>query len=111
MKKDVADKWVAALRSGEYKQTRSLLKDSNGYCCLGVLCEIVGQEFSVDYNGGYRCDGHQSSLPPKVRELSGLGTDFGDRPLAPAHSLSAINDNGKAFSEIADIIEKEWESL
>jgi hypothetical protein len=46
MKKELKDKWVAALRSGEYEQTRNgLLKEilPNGkiaYCCLGVLAKI-----------------------------------------------------------------------
>ena len=33
--------WIAALRSGTYKQGYSrLLSTSGTYCCLGVLCEI-----------------------------------------------------------------------
>lgn len=36
-------KWVAALRSGEFKQTESVLfNGSNGYCCLGVLGIVCG---------------------------------------------------------------------
>lgn len=39
--------WVKALRSGKYKQTTGSLHntDSNSYCCLGVLCRVVGAEF------------------------------------------------------------------
>lgn len=34
-------KWVAALRSGKYKQGKGFLLDENGkYCCLGVACSI-----------------------------------------------------------------------
>src|SRR5688572_27057198 len=32
--------WVPALRSGKYKQGKSCLKSSVGYCCLGVLCDV-----------------------------------------------------------------------
>jgi hypothetical protein len=32
--------WVKALESGQYKQTRATLHDKNGYCCLGVACEV-----------------------------------------------------------------------
>lgn len=41
-------KWVEALRSGEYQQTQGKLHDntSNSYCCLGVLCRVVGAVFS-----------------------------------------------------------------
>jgi len=35
--------WLAALRSGEYRQTRDTLKDKDGYCCLGVLCHVASE--------------------------------------------------------------------
>lgn len=38
------EKWIAALRSGEYKQTEKYLYDGYGYCCLGVACKITGTE-------------------------------------------------------------------
>lgn len=54
MKKDIADRWVAALRSGKYLQgEKNLLiyrsdADSGDvypmHCALGVLCEIAVEE-------------------------------------------------------------------
>ncbi len=58
MKKEVADKWVAALRSGEYQQCQSRLRDADvkegsgaeqitpgaRFCCLGVLCDLYAKE-------------------------------------------------------------------
>ena len=43
MKREIADKWVAALRSGEYTQTRETLACDarTKHCCLGVLCELA----------------------------------------------------------------------
>lgn len=38
--------WLAALRSGKYKQSGGWLKSPDGYCCLGVLCEIAGYKSS-----------------------------------------------------------------
>ena len=40
MNKEVKDKWVAALKSGKYKQGRGQLNGESGYCCLGVLTEV-----------------------------------------------------------------------
>jgi hypothetical protein len=45
-------KWKAALRSGEYEQTRgALVTEKRGgtpvYCCLGVLCKIMGRPEDV----------------------------------------------------------------
>lgn len=49
MKKDIKDKWLTALRSGEYQQAEKVLRseDDNGrasYCCLGVLCELAMED-------------------------------------------------------------------
>ena len=49
MKKSVAQKWIAALRSKRWKQGKGALKckKNNGettHCCLGVLCELYQQE-------------------------------------------------------------------
>jgi hypothetical protein len=42
--KKFKEKWIAALRSGEYKQGDGMLYDSasNSYCCLGVAGVILG---------------------------------------------------------------------
>lgn len=45
MKKSIMKKWVAALRSGEFKQGQGKLKHKNdngeiSFCCLGVAREI-----------------------------------------------------------------------
>lgn len=35
-------KWVKALRSGKYQQGNGYLYTGSGYCCLGVLCSVMG---------------------------------------------------------------------
>lgn len=37
-------RWIAALRSGEYKQGESFLCSEGRYCCLGVACEVYQQQ-------------------------------------------------------------------
>ena len=43
-----AQKWVDALRSGEYTQGQSCLRKTvegvSTFCCLGVACDIYAQE-------------------------------------------------------------------
>lgn len=40
-----AERWVEALRSGEYVQGHGWLKDGPGrYCCLGVYADTLGLE-------------------------------------------------------------------
>lgn len=42
MNPEIKAQWVAALRSGDYKQGRSELKSYTGYyCCLGVACDLA----------------------------------------------------------------------
>lgn len=47
MDAQIKAKWVEALRSGEYKQGSGHLHDqkTDCYCCLGVLCKVMGAEF------------------------------------------------------------------
>lgn len=40
MREELKQKWVAALRSGDYKQTTGVLKRPSGFCCLGVLLDV-----------------------------------------------------------------------
>jgi hypothetical protein len=44
MNKTIKKKWVAALRSGKYKQGTGRLyqEKKNAFCCLGVLCRVEG---------------------------------------------------------------------
>lgn len=60
-----------------------------------------------------RFDNVPDGLPEKVKEWSGIkssyGKFYGEKDL-PA-SLADLNDNGKRFKTIADIIEKHYENL
>ena len=121
MKKEIAEKWVAALRSGEYKQVKSTLFDGEGYCCLGVLCKVMGRNFvrNNNYNPkSYIVDGTSSSwmLPPEVKAFAGMRTingDLNERDSKTYEDLTLIhlNDGGESFDHIADVIEQKWEIL
>lgn len=111
MKKAIKDKWIAALRSGEYKQGKGALQKEGAFCCLGVLgdCmpELVHWKQTAALNkllvasnvevGHYDHSG--ATIPNVVREKIGLSN--GDQ----AH-LMYQNDSGASFQEIADWIEK-----
>jgi len=64
LKPQVLDDWVAALRSGEYRQgTRHLYHDGS-YCVLGVLCDVVDPGgWSKDDDLCVRTHTGESSLP------------------------------------------------
>ena len=44
MNPEIKQKWLNALRSGEYPQGRNDLRNGDGFCCLGVLCDIYVKE-------------------------------------------------------------------
>ncbi len=122
MKKDIATKWVSALRSGEYKQGSEHLCESGHHCCLGVLCElyiehtgdllfsILKQDSEVVSYGG--CS---EVLPAEVMQWSGMetctGTLYNDDMTEATNSLAEMNDSGHPFDELADIIEEKWNTL
>ena len=129
MKKEIADKWVAALRSGEYKQTTGKLAnvERTEHCCLGVLCEMaikdgVDVEVSVRLDEGddgndrfYTEFDKETGHPPKsVQRWAGMASASG-RLYQPVYdedtSLASLNDRGWSFEQIADVIEKHWEGF
>lgn len=100
-------KWLEALRSGEYKQGTGQLKTCTSFCCLGVLCDIYGQENNLNWNSdetghGFTClEGTvpQVYLPEEVSTWSGL-------PESEEYTLAQMNDEARAdFNTIADYIE------
>lgn len=92
--------WVAALRSGKYKQAKESLRvEGLGYCCLGVACDLskLGRWDSTWYMVG-TVSSSGSSLSTAVGEFYGLKTTDG-------RQWAILNDNGASFPEIADAIE------
>lgn len=84
------EQWVAALRSGDYKQfTGGRLRDKfecpTSYCCLGVAGELIEQATSAFYHD--------------IRKAFGM-------TLKVENILIEMNDSGaKSFAEIADWVE------
>lgn len=125
-----AQKWVTALRSGDYDQATCQLRDhANGFCCLGVLCEVFRKEtgtghwVEIDTERSDRrarlyfevstTDTSDTVCPRAVQAWAGLRVadgNFDDDYLA--HCLVDMNDSGECgFDEIADTIASEPEHL
>lgn len=116
MKKEIADMWISALKSGEYKQGKYKLRKGNAFCCLGVLCDLAIKN-NVDIKisksvVGYSYDDSKVKLPLKVRDWAGMLTQTGNfSSHGIAISLMRLNDNGTPFKNIAEIIETAYEEL
>lgn len=82
MNPEVKAKWLPALRSGDYKQTTSILNNNQGgFCCLGVLCEIAVADHVVESQGTIEgcveyysgpADVERSVLPTAVMDWAGV---------------------------------------
>lgn len=113
MNKDVAVKWVKALRSGEYTQIGHTLQNSQGYCCLGVLCKIGGIDGVLINTLSGQIKGGALDDQPAIKEWAGMRTGSGKFKFKHQNNnLMALNDHEEyTFEQIADVIEKEWENL
>ena len=115
MKKSIRNKWLKALRSGDYNQgkhslcrTTSTRKDAQvEFCCLGVLInetegfdKLPGEPQTTFGDKRHAFQGDKVSMPTGVfLKHIGLST-------SAARSLANMNDGGADFKSIADYIEK-----
>ena len=108
MNQQIKEKWVAALRSGQYKQGLGKLESNGRYCCLGVLCEISKEEtgFGITENRAERVAASET-LSKTIVAWSGLPAWYGAMVTIDSvkHALINHNDAGRTFLEIADAIE------
>lgn len=95
--------WIAALRSGDYKQTRLCLSDINGYyCSLGVACEVMHvPKIKCIYTYQYQISKDYFSTKSPGNDW--LLEKFG---ITECGILMMMNDSHqKSFNEIADYLE------
>lgn len=114
MNPEIKARWVAALRSGEYKQGRGdLRRESGEFCCLGVLCDLFDPDawthgVVANHHGAYGTPGD------KVLQWSGLYDSNPSVTIGGVKAALANHNDGierervviaRTFLEIADAIE------
>jgi hypothetical protein len=125
-------KWLSALKSGKFIQTRGTLgrKTRDGklkHCCLGVLCELnikaikeVGWDEYTPTVKTY--DDSDGNLPSHMKDLAGLydvAGGFDGKSLLPPErrqefdklvkqldSLAEVNDTSRSYDKVIEIISK-----
>lgn len=131
-----AKKWLAALRSDKFTQARGKLRVEDGFCCLGVACELYSEENPDAYWSTLKklsyfntekevtiknvFLGETDVLPDQVKDWLGLqdrdGTFAevmidGDEAKR-VNALTTLNDRLRmSLKEIADFIETEPKGL
>lgn len=125
--------WLNSLRGGEYSQARYRLKSDEGFCCLGVACDLgfTGNgkwEEWVDSNPPayiYVYENAEVAYTRPIYLMRSIETNLNsdelyftleDLPVDLQYkihrylhnnsgTLSMLNDMGASFSLIADVIE------
>lgn len=123
MKPEIKEKWIDALRNGTYTQCKGQLKKDSSFCCLGVLTDLYVMEVQGEWRIRTR-DQHlkptekvqlenNACLSDPVKKWAGLDDNQDDpvffAEVGEVHEYSAItanDDDGKSFAEIADLVEK-----
>ena len=93
----LVNKWLNALKSGEYEQTTGSLMQKHelydGYCCLGVLLDIE-ECMEMDEH-------HKEGMPSDLfLERVKLDKDL-------ANTLAKVNDDSDDFEDVIKIIKQE----
>ena len=113
MNERVKKLWIEALRGGEYRQGKRVLRSDGRFCCLGVLCDLYNKR---EGRGEWRGDSYfyddygdfsEVQLPDAVVEWAEL-PDRDPRLGTHKNAVTAavLNDRGETFKYIADRIEK-----
>lgn len=125
--------WIAALRSGEFKQGQaalhSLTDEGERFCCLGVACKIGGatefqryvrkhtnsegtEQVEMTYVLYGKVGSSSEVLPPAAMAWLGVtaSNPSVNMPVGsdywPSRSLATLNDEGQSFEFIADALER-----
>lgn len=113
MNSKVKKLWLKALRSGKYKQTKGVLKNHKGYCCLGVLADIYNKDKINsgwkydDYLKQYRYEEKVGVLSDNICKWANISTQGGFHNIKGEYkALVTFNDRGKSFKQIANYIER-----
>ena len=131
MNPEIKQKWVDALRSGKYDQGSEKLRSHQGYCCLGVLCDLYSQELNQEweFRGAFEEENTQPTdnwyfdnasefLPESVREWAGFSlpspqvrvdvTENDDEDDWFYDDIANLNDTGYTFNDLAKIIQEQF---
>ena len=101
MDQELKNKWVTALRSGDYVQGSGIMRDRhNKFCCLGVLADICDVPIRSLDDTDYRYDFGNDMIRAGTPPVGWQGLTESD-----IMTLSGMNDSGSDFSTIALYIE------
>lgn len=100
-------KWLKALRSGKFQQSRNgNLVDDEGYCCLGVAGVVCGVSDKRMADCAFLSRRENGIKVLKTVEKA-LKQPILDNPLDSVEAeLACMNDGTRSFKQISNWIEK-----
>jgi len=101
----IKTKWVKALRGGRYRQTSGALHSDKSYCCLGVLCRVVGAKWADDAFH-WKGDSDAGVLPVKLRREMKITPKQESRLIGLNDGTAPSSGGARSFKQIADYIER-----
>ena len=111
MRAEIKDRWLQALRSGNYPKGSDVLRDVIGYSALGVLCDLYLKEVAKDWHGPhysdiynkaiYRIRGYTSIVSYDILLWAELSADF-------EQGLKYIDDKSSNFEPALAYIKMRW---
>lgn len=96
--------WLKALRSKKYKQGHHRLRNNEeGYCCLGVLCDLVDPKkwMKPRKSTAFYTYGRTTYAMPSRAVLKTVGLTLDEVSI-----YANMNDDGASFARIATAIDK-----
>lgn len=115
MNREIKQKWIDSLRSGEYIQGKYKLFDEGipyqygpCHCVLGVLCDIYIKDNNLeDSIEDISVMGFNRNPIDKVYEWAGLKEHPSVEIFDKSIRLAILNDNDYTFDELSKLIEKQ----
>ncbi len=121
LKEEFKQKWLTALRSGEYKQCTGHLELDGGYCCLGVALKVQYPDAHPELHHAFLYEDELPAMEDAIEwwteepelnaqiknpvvMIEGIDED-GDKALVPRHLSELNDDENYTFAQIADLIE------
>lgn len=105
MPRETLEKWLAALRSGQYKQGAEALCSEGRYCCLGVLQYVVQGYTEYDRDNDEELPSREWLARHGIKFYSCEGLPTNNPYIPTRHRLvAALNDDTKYAEHLDDYV-------